>query len=134
MVLLASAQKVEKKTQFEVTKVKPTWMLLTWTAMTDKTSTVMRLNSSKQPQAPVWARPWKEKGNVYKWRHIISKWIAKTFRLILNRIIYLLYHKSSRSALIHNQKMKTLKVENIENCKNARMATISEFEFAKREF
>ncbi len=36
-----------------------TWILLTWTAMTDNTSTVIRLNSSKQPQAPVWARPWK---------------------------------------------------------------------------
>lgn len=29
----------------------------TCTAITDKTSTEMRLNSSKQPQAPVWARP-----------------------------------------------------------------------------
>lgn len=29
----------------------------TCTAITDRTSTEMRLNSSKQPQAPVWARP-----------------------------------------------------------------------------
>ena len=29
----------------------------TCTAITDKTSTEIRLNSSKQPQAPVWARP-----------------------------------------------------------------------------
>ena len=31
---------------------------LTWTAMTERTSTVILLNSSKQPHAPVWARPW----------------------------------------------------------------------------
>ena len=33
------------------------WMHLTWTATTDNTSTEMRLNSSKQPQAPDCARP-----------------------------------------------------------------------------
>ena len=41
-------------------------MLLTWTAMTDKTSTVIRLNSSKQPQAPVCARPWIHSIGIYK--------------------------------------------------------------------
>ena len=33
------------------------WMDFTWTATTDNTSTEMRLNSSKQPQAPVCASP-----------------------------------------------------------------------------
>ena len=35
------------------------WILFTWTAITERTSTVIRLNSSKHPQAPVCASPWK---------------------------------------------------------------------------
>lgn len=33
------------------------WTIFTCTATTDRTSTAMRLNSSKQPQAPVCTRP-----------------------------------------------------------------------------
>ena len=33
------------------------WTVLTCVATTDNTSMEMRLNSSKQPQAPVWAKP-----------------------------------------------------------------------------
>lgn len=33
------------------------WIIFTWTATTDRTSTEMRLNSSKQPQAPVCTNP-----------------------------------------------------------------------------
>ena len=36
-------------------RVTPT--IPTWTATTDSTSTEILLNSSKHPQAPVWARP-----------------------------------------------------------------------------
>lgn len=33
------------------------WMARTCADTTDSTSMLMRLNSSKQPQAPTWARP-----------------------------------------------------------------------------
>ena len=40
------------KSNVGVSSLIPSWMHLTWTAMTERTSTVILLNSSKQPQAP----------------------------------------------------------------------------------
>ena len=40
------------KSNVGVSSLIPSWMHLTWTAMTERTSTVILLNSSKPPQAP----------------------------------------------------------------------------------
>ena len=77
---------------------------LTWTAMTERTSTVILLNSSKQPHAPVWARPW----TIYHyewycdtlWYIILHYSIALWYITMHNNIS--LFHKIYHYAKLHD--------------------------------
>ena len=77
---------------------------LTWTAMTERTSTVILLNSSKQPHAPVWARPW----TIYHyewycdtlWYIILHYSIALWYITMHNNLS--LFHKIYHYAKLHD--------------------------------
>lgn len=51
------ATEYQPESDFGGTRGRGTGLVLTCTATTDSTSTEILLNSSKQPHAPVWARP-----------------------------------------------------------------------------